>query len=93
MGIGCIQAGHFIGGRHNAVLFNEDLVHGQCYHCNIGLKGNWVEYESAMISMYGRERVEEFKNLSKSRAESVKYTAADYMGIAEKYTKKADNLN
>jgi len=29
-GRGCIQAGHFIAGRYGAVLFHEELVHGQC---------------------------------------------------------------
>jgi len=36
-----LQAGHFIPGRRNAVLFSEEGVHPQCYHCNIGLNGNW----------------------------------------------------
>lgn len=29
-GKGCIQAGHFIPGRHNVVLFNEEIIFGQC---------------------------------------------------------------
>jgi hypothetical protein len=84
-GTGCIQAGHFISGRHGAVLFNEDLVHGQCYHCNIGLKGNWVKYEAAMIEMYGREKVEEFKKLDKMGSVTIKYTRQDYANIEQKY--------
>jgi len=92
-GKGCIQAGHFIPGRHNGVLFHEELVHGQDFHCNIGLKGNWVPYESAMVTLYGRDRVEEFKKMSKGKAELVKYTVSDYQEIEKKYKEKADALD
>lgn len=87
-GKGCIQAGHFIPGRHNVVLFNEEIIFGQCYSCNIGLKGNWVEYEKAMVEMYGRDKVEEFKNLSKGRSDTIKFTVSDYLKIEEKYKEK-----
>ena len=60
-GVGCAQAGHFIPGRGNSVLIDEDFVHGQCYHCNVHLAGNWVEYERAMIKMWGKDKVEEAK--------------------------------
>jgi hypothetical protein len=91
-GKGCIQAGHFIPGRHNAVLFNEEIIFGQCYSCNIGLKGNWVEYERAMRELYGEKKVEEFKQLSKGKADLVKYTASDYLEIEEKYKKKVKEI-
>lgn len=54
----CAQAGHFIPGRNNSVLINEGFVHGQCYNCNINLKGNWVIYEEKMIKMWGKEAVQ-----------------------------------
>lgn len=91
-GTGCIHAGHFIAGRHNAVLFHEELVHGQCYHCNVGLKGNWVPYEKAMIEMYGKKRVEELKNLSVGNNKFVKYTVNDYIELEAKYKKKIKEL-
>lgn len=56
-----LQAGHFIPGRGNAVLFDERQVHAQCYRCNIKLKGNWVPYEAFMVEKYGRRIVEEMK--------------------------------
>lgn len=55
------QAGHFIAGRTNAILLDEDLVHLQCYHCNIGLSGNYVEYFVAMEELYTREEIDEFR--------------------------------
>jgi len=92
LGIGCIQAGHFIAGRYGAVLFHEELVHGQCYHCNIGLKGNWIPYEHAMIKLYGRKKVEELKKLGYKTKIIVKYTANDYLEIEAKYKQKIKDL-
>ena len=55
------QAGHFISGRTNAILLDEDLVHLQCYHCNIGLSGNYVEYFVRMEKLYTREEIDIFR--------------------------------
>lgn len=52
------QAGHFIAGRTNAILLDEDLVHLQCYHCNIGLSGNYVEYFVQMEQLYTRDEID-----------------------------------
>jgi len=48
-----LQAGHFIAGRSNAVLFDEKGVFAQCYRCNVGLHGNVLEYRRKIIEMYG----------------------------------------
>lgn len=85
LGVGCIQAGHFIPGRGNAVLFEEDQVHGQCYVCNFLKKGNWVEYERVMIARYGKEKVEEMKKMAD---QTVKYSVQDYLDIEAKYKAK-----
>jgi len=58
-----LHAGHFIPGRGNAVLFHEELVHPQCYSCNIHKHGNWIPYERFMISRYGRKKTNELKKL------------------------------
>ena len=92
-GRGCIQAGHFIAGRYGAVLFHEELVHGQCYFCNISLKGNWVPYERAMVKMYGRKKVEELKLLHKgTHKRTIKYSAQDYLAIEAQYKQKIKDL-
>lgn len=52
------QAGHFLAGRKNAILLDEDLVHLQCYRCNIGLSGNYVEYFVAMEELYTRADID-----------------------------------
>lgn len=57
------QTGHFVGGRHNAVLFNEECVRIQCVHCNIFLRGNYQAYTVRMIDEVGREKVDELLEL------------------------------
>jgi len=80
------QAGHFIAGRVNAVLFNEDIVHLQCYGCNVCKHGEQLEYYYAMKKLgYTEEQITEFRKL---RHKTVKYTEDDYNKIAEKYKLK-----
>jgi len=88
-GMGCMQAGHFIPGRNNAVLFNEEQVHGQCYVCNKIKSGNWVEYERVMVKRHGRAEVERMKA---DAEKTVKMTAQDMVDIQEKYKKKIEEL-
>ncbi|MFW9872167.1 MAG: recombination protein NinG [Candidatus Thorarchaeota archaeon] len=45
-----IQAGHFVGGRKNNVLLNEKVVRPQCFHCNVGLKGNYLEFRKHYVA-------------------------------------------
>jgi hypothetical protein len=48
-----LQAGHFVGGRHNGNLFSDKGVQIQCPYCNIILKGNVLEYRRRLIAKYG----------------------------------------
>ena len=66
-----LQAGHFISGRHNANLFNEEGCHAQCYNCNINLRGNTLEYRRQVIKLYG-EGYDEI--LEKKSQETKKFT-------------------
>lgn len=52
-------------------------------------KGDWINYERAMIEMYGREKVEEFKKLADI---TVKYTVSELQEIEAKYKAKVDEL-
>lgn len=81
-GVGCAQAGHFIPGRCHAVLYRERGVHGQCYNCNVRLKGNWPEYERFMLKKYGMEVTKEEKV---ARYSGLKYTASELEEIYHKY--------
>jgi hypothetical protein len=58
-GIGCAQAGHFVPGRRNSILFDERCVNAQCYNCNVTLKGNWPGYYTFMLDKYGIETIDE----------------------------------
>lgn len=88
-GIGCVQAGHFIPGRGNSILFNERGVHAQCYNCNVNLKGNWPEYMRYMMAEYGQEVVDELLHLKNQ----VKiYTPADLEELRDKYKQKYEEL-
>lgn len=58
-----LQAGHFIPGRHNSILFDERGVHPQCYHCNIGLKGNPRKYDAYMREVYGEGVIRDLEML------------------------------
>jgi hypothetical protein len=68
------QAGHFIGGRSNAVLFDEDIVYPQCYRCNVPLRGNYAAYAVAMIDLRGRQWVDEKLT---HKYQTVKFTRSD----------------
>lgn len=84
------QAGHFIPGRSNAVLFSEDGVHPQCYGCNIGKGGNWPAYYEYMLTMYGQEIIDE---LLIQRNQIVKYSTVDYQKIEAKYKESVKCIN
>lgn len=80
-----LQAGHFIAGRTNAILFDEEGVHAQCMRCNIFLSGNPTEYWEKMLELYGKDKCLEISN---RRHNTKKYTAKDYEELIEKYKLK-----
>jgi len=60
-----LQAGHAIGGRHAAVLFDEDLIYPQCIRCNIFLRGDYGNYALFLIKKHGRKWYEQKQEQSK----------------------------
>lgn len=48
-----MQAGHGIGGRSNAVLFDERLVKPQCMGCNIFGRGQYRIFTRKLIDELG----------------------------------------
>ena len=83
------HAGHAIGGRHNAVLFDLDIVKPQCPRENIFLGGNYPVFTTKLIKEHGLEWWE--KKLAQAR-EIVKYTRADIEAIIETYKQKLEAL-
>lgn len=47
------NAGHFLAGRGNSVLFDETIVHAQCSRCNNYGGGMPWDYEKFMMKRYG----------------------------------------
>ena len=47
------DAGHFISGRMNSILFEETCVHFQCRRCNRFLGGEPLKYRRAIVRLYG----------------------------------------
>jgi hypothetical protein len=83
-----LQAGHFVDGRNNAVLFVEDIVHIQCVSCNCFMSGNKDSYTLYMLDRYGKEKVEMMlllKNINKSLSQFE--LEAIYQDICEKIKK------
>lgn len=68
--LGKLQAGHFIPGRMDAILFDEEQVHAQCYRCNMLLQGVWPVYYEYMVEKVGLETVHE---MLKHRNDSVEF--------------------
>lgn len=64
------------------MLFDTDQINLQCYHCNIGLKGNWVEYLKRVRLLWGEEVVDQ---MLEEHNEVVKYTQQDYQDLIDKF--------
>ena len=80
------QAGHFIDGRSNTVLFDERLVYPQCGFCNISLRGNKEKYTEFMLKQgWSVEQLLELDNLKRK---TKKLTIIDFMDIKFKYEEK-----
>jgi len=89
-----LQAGHFVGGRGNAVLFNEQIVYSQCAYCNqkppMGLGGNYAAYTLFMFDEgYTRKEIEGFLAL---KGTTKVYKTHDFIEIEAKYKQKLLDL-
>lgn len=60
-GLRCLQAGHLIAGRGNGILFEPVGCHGQCYNCNVTLKGNWANYLDKVEAFYTKEALDHLR--------------------------------
>lgn len=84
-----LQAGHFISGRGNAVLFDERIVYSQCYGCNVGRSGSYVEYFVFMEQEWGREMIDEFRAL---RHDTKIYKAFHFKELEQEFKDKTQAL-
>lgn len=84
------QAGHFIPGRHNMVLFDERNVHPQCYRCNIALSGNPRKYDKYMRLTYGPEIIEQLEKLDEQNKQ---FTIKELEELIKEYKDKLKTLS
>ncbi len=64
-----LQAGHFIPGRMDSILFEPTCVHAQCYRCNMRRQGEWVRYYRFMQKKYGQAEIDRLMELSEKKRE------------------------
>ena len=84
-----LQAGHFIPGREDSILFDPACVHAQCYRCNVKRSGEWVKYFRFMEKKYGREFI--FKLMTKSETKCI--ITPEWIGTtAEYYLEKINEM-
>lgn len=79
---GMLDAGHFVSGRVDSILFDEDMVHIQCVRCNRFASGMWPEYYEYMVDRYGEDRTEEIR---KRKFENRSLTEHDIIEIKDHY--------
>lgn len=84
-----LHAGHGIGGRNNAILFEERVVRPQCVGCNLYGRGQYQIFTRKLIDELGLEVYDEI--VSKARI-PVKYSVQDYLDIESRYKEKVKSL-
>lgn len=79
------QCGHAIGGRHGAVLFDEDICRPQCVTCNLTKRGNYTLFTTKLINENGinwwNTKIEESKG-------EIKRGKSEYLELIEQYREK-----
>jgi len=87
---GGLHAGHFISRRHNATMFNEMNVHGQCMYCNMWDYGNSGVYAQNLIRDYGKEKFDELVRLGRTIKQ---FSPVELEEIKRIYQQKLEKLN
>lgn len=80
-----MDAGHAIGGRTGAILFDEELLRPQCKVCNIWKNGNYTIYTTNLIKEHGMEWWE--NKLVESR-KIRKWTRGELLELIEAYKER-----
>lgn len=81
-----MNAGHGIGGRNNAVLFDERIVKPQCVGCNIWGRGQYQIFTRKLIDELGLETYDE---IVKHSSDTVQYKVNDYLEMEKEFKQKA----
>ena len=82
------DAGHFVPGRGNSILFDERGVHFQCKQCN-GPKGsNHAKYYEFMLRTYGQETVNQLYAKALEQKKFTKQELIELIGTLRERIKK-----
>lgn len=87
--ISALQAGHCFGGRHNGILFHEELTNLQCVICNERFHGKLKKYRKIMVKRYDEQTVAEWEIESKK---PVHNRDMNYGAIAKDYKNRTNEL-
>ena len=82
-----LQAGHAIGGRHNAVLFDEEILRSQCVRCNVFMRGNYPVFSARLVREHG---IEWWESKLKYSQEIKIYKRSDLEELIESYQRRLD---
>jgi hypothetical protein len=74
-----LQAGHFIPGRNNAILFDTRGVNAQCVGCNMYANGRQPKYHEWMIDHHGQEVIDELFHRARKSAQFKPYHYEDFI--------------
>lgn len=80
-----LQAGHFLSGRGNSILFEETNCHAQCYGCNVMKHGNLENYYPYMLKTYGEDEIDRLKRLKNTTR---KFSIGELDLMTEAYREK-----
>ena len=87
------QAGHLVGGRTNAILFDERGVFLQCYACNMYKQGNTKGYINSLRKLIGFDETEKlWEELHRLKNEARQFKAHELSDIEKKYKEKTKKL-
>lgn len=82
-----MQAGHAIEGRHNYILFDEEVIYAQCYSCNCGYGGKYGDYAITLIEKHGLDWYKE-----KKKYKVVQFTEKELLELKKSFKERADEL-
>jgi len=85
-----LQAGHFMPGRMDCILFDDEAVHAQCYRCNVVQSGMWPAYYNAMLVTYGETWIHD--QLAKWTLDEKKYTINELKALEKYFMMECDNV-
>ena len=84
-----IQAGHAIAGRTNGILFDEEIVRGQCVDCNCNGGGETQAFKRVLVEEHGETW---YQLKVQARKNSAFLTDDQYRLISKYFLKKRKDL-